>query len=50
MLFRSQNEQIKVEADAKLAKMQEQLETLMGMMAEKKKGKPKKAETSEQVE
>ena len=41
---------IKAEADAKLAKMQEQLETLMSMMAEKKKGKPKKAEISEQVE
>lgn len=38
--LREANEQVKAEADAKLAKMQEQLETLMSLMAEKKpKGK-----------
>lgn len=35
--LREANEQVKAEADAKLAKMQEQLETLMSLMAEKKK-------------
>jgi hypothetical protein len=41
--LKQQNEQIKAEADAKLAKMQQQMDALMAMMAEKKpKGRPKK--------
>ncbi len=48
--LKEQNEKIKAEADAKLAKMQEQLETLMSVMTEKKKGRAKKAETSSEVE
>ena len=48
--LKEKNEQIKAEADAKLAKMQEQLEAVMAMVAEKKKGRPKKSENSEQVE
>lgn len=41
------NEQVKAEADAKLAKMQEQLETLMSLMAEKK---PKAKKVKEEVQ
>lgn len=40
--LREENARIKAEADAKFAKMQEQMEALMTMVAEKKKGrKPK---------
>jgi hypothetical protein len=46
--LREANEQVKAEADAKLAKMQEQLETLMSLMAEKKpKAKKAKEESAE---
>lgn len=44
--LREENARIKAEADARFAKMQEQMEALMGMVAEKKKGrKPKEAVT-----
>lgn len=46
--LREANEQVKAEADAKLAKMQEQLETLMSLMAEKKKPGRKAKEVVEE--
>ena len=39
--LKQQNEQIKAESDAKISKMQEQMDALMAMMA-KPKGRPKK--------
>jgi hypothetical protein len=43
--LRQENAAIKMEADAKLAKQQEQIDALMAMMADKKpKGRPKKEE------
>jgi hypothetical protein len=43
--LRQENAAIKMEADAKLAKQQQQIDALMAMMAEKKpKGRPKKEE------
>jgi len=45
--LREENARIKVESDAKFAKMQEQMSALMDMVAEKKKGRAKKEQVAE---